>query len=64
MGLTQFNISVSGIKEISTNTNLAIGIQGGFAQRSIDFNSLTWDSQYDGMAYNSGFRPVKWEVQQ
>ena len=54
MGLTQFNISVSAIKEMSTNTNLAIGIQGGFAQRSIDFSSLTWDSQYDGMEYNAG----------
>jgi type IX secretion system PorP/SprF family membrane protein len=53
MGLTQFNLSASAIREISSNTNLAIGIQGGFAQRSINFNSLTWDSQYDGMAYNS-----------
>ncbi|MFH0867409.1 MAG: PorP/SprF family type IX secretion system membrane protein [Bacteroidota bacterium] len=52
MGTTQFNLSFSSIKKMSEYTNVAVGIQGGFAQKSLSSTGMTWDSQYDGMAYN------------
>lgn len=52
MQQTQANISLSCIRRLNKNNNLTAGIQGGFAQRSANLTSLSWDSQYDGMAYD------------
>jgi len=54
MGTTQYNLSLSCVKLMSENTNLCVGLQGGFAQRKLNPGALTWDNQYDGMAFNPG----------
>lgn len=52
MGISQISLSLgSGISINETNI-LSAGLQGGWAQRSIDISNLTWDSQYDGKTFN------------
>lgn len=53
MGTTQFNLSVSSIVTITKNNVVSAGLQGGFAQRSIDASKLKWGSQFDGTEYKS-----------
>lgn len=48
MGLLSFN----GIVGLTRNTKLALGIVGGYGQRSMDPNALQWGSQYQNSAYN------------
>lgn len=38
---------------ISNNQNISAGISTAIMQRHIDYSSLTWDKQYDGLVYNS-----------
>jgi type IX secretion system PorP/SprF family membrane protein len=49
---TQINLSVAFHEQISTYNVFSAGIQGGFAQRSINFNKLKWDNQYNGFVYD------------
>lgn len=53
-GTTQAGLSFSYIRSISRINNqfLALGIQFGGAQRSLDYSQLMFDSQYDGTSYN------------
>ena len=54
MGITQINLSVACHLSITKYHTLGIGLQGGYAQRSINYNSLQWASQYDpNSGYNS-----------
>ncbi|HIA36459.1 MAG TPA: type IX secretion system membrane protein PorP/SprF [Flavobacteriales bacterium] len=52
MGITQVNLSVSGIVIINGNQVLSAGMQGGFAQRSINTENLRWGNQFNGKNYN------------
>ena len=56
MGTTQVNLSVASHLPLDKYNNLSIGIQGGFAQRSIDYAKIRWDNQYDGTSYNSALQ--------
>src|SRR3990172_1347576 len=57
MGITQVNVSVSGIVPITKNNAVSAGLQGGFSQRSIDYSKLEWGSQFDGTKYNPSIDP-------
>lgn len=52
MGTTQANLSGAGHVYINRYSKFGGGLQVGFAQRSVDYTSLTWGRQFDGMAYN------------
>jgi len=49
---TQFNFSLSYNAKLNDQHNLALGLQGGYAQRSIDNDVLQWGSQYNGTSYD------------
>ncbi|MBN8702551.1 MAG: PorP/SprF family type IX secretion system membrane protein [Bacteroidetes bacterium] len=52
LGISQVNLSVSGIVPINVNHKFSAGLQAGFAQRSIDASKLTWQSQFDGFQFD------------
>lgn len=52
LSTTQINVTLAFHEKISAHSILSAGIQGGFAQRSIDFDNLKWDSQYNGFTYD------------
>jgi type IX secretion system PorP/SprF family membrane protein len=52
---TSANLSLSSIITLDGGHDLSVGLQGGFAQKSIDDNSFEWGSQFDGSAHNPGF---------
>lgn len=52
MGTTQANISGAAHVYLDRYSKFGGGLQIGFAQRSIDYTSLTWGNQYDGKQYN------------
>jgi len=45
LGITQFNLSLSSIVSLNDNHSVSAGLQGGFAQRSINFSNLSWENQ-------------------
>lgn len=49
-----FEISAQGAYHLSVSRTdvLSFGLSAGYRQRSIDFNDLAWDSQYNGVAYD------------
>nr|MBA3704762.1 PorP/SprF family type IX secretion system membrane protein [Bacteroidota bacterium] len=53
MGTTQVNISVAQQVALDERNTLAVGIQGGIVQRSINYSKIRWDSQYNGTSYNA-----------
>ncbi len=42
----QFNFSLSAIQQVNFDTKLSLGLQGAYNQQSINFDNLTWDSQF------------------
>ncbi len=54
-GTTQANISLSYIRPLNKSANqyISFAVQSGIAQRTINYSRLTFDNQYDGLAYNS-----------
>jgi type IX secretion system PorP/SprF family membrane protein len=54
MGICQVNLTAAYHLSIATYQTLGIGLQGGYAQRSINYSALQWASQYDP---NSGYNP-------
>ena len=52
LGLNQVNLSLAYHAHVSDYNTVSAGIMGGFAQRSIDFNKLSWNSQYNGNSYD------------
>lgn len=53
-GTTQANFSLSYIRTVNRINNqfISFGIQGGAAQRTIDYANLIFDSQYNGNSYD------------
>ena len=51
-GLTQVNLSASGIVYINDKNHLSLGLQGGYAQRSVDKDAMRWDEQFNGDYYD------------
>lgn len=50
---TQGNFTISYSKPLSRSSNLiSFGAQFGGGSRSIDFSKFSWDSQYNGVAYD------------
>jgi type IX secretion system PorP/SprF family membrane protein len=52
LGLNQANLLVAYHEYISDHNTISAGIIGGFAQRSIDFSKLEWNSQYNTSTNN------------
>jgi type IX secretion system PorP/SprF family membrane protein len=52
MGLSQVNLSLSSRVPLNENNYVALGLQGGIAQRAIDFTKLVWPNQYNGSGYD------------
>lgn len=52
LSLNQINLSLAYHVLISADNSISAGIQGGFAQRSINFNKLQWDNQYNGDCFD------------
>lgn len=53
MGTTQGNLSFAYHVKLNKKSTLGCGLMGGFGQRSINFSSLQWGSQYDGSSFNA-----------
>lgn len=51
LGTTQVNFSLSSNIAIGSSQRIAAGIQGGFAQRSINTSKMQWESQFDGKTF-------------
>jgi len=49
---TQFNLSVSGIVAINKAHTVSAGLQGGFAQRSMNSSALQWGNQFEDGVYD------------
>ncbi|MBI3511479.1 MAG: PorP/SprF family type IX secretion system membrane protein [Bacteroidetes bacterium] len=47
------NLHLSGVLAANANNLFSAGIYGGFGQRTLKYDQLNWDNQYDGMHYNS-----------
>jgi len=52
LDLNQVNLSVAYHSHIARYSYLSAGIMGGYAQRSINFNGIKWDSQFNGNNYD------------
>nr|MBA3900567.1 PorP/SprF family type IX secretion system membrane protein [Bacteroidota bacterium] len=52
LGVNQANLSLAYHLFLDDNNSLGAGLQAGFAQRSINFTSLTWGKQFDGLNHN------------
>ena len=52
MGLTQLNLNFSYKFQIKEVQFLAAGVQMGYVQRSINYEGIKWDSQYNGVGYD------------
>jgi len=46
------NLAISSILFTGKNAKIALGILGGYMQKSIKPSNIQWDSQYDGFQYN------------
>lgn len=53
MGITIGSLNLSGIIKTGENSRLGVGIMGGFGQRSVDYNSLKWEDQYQSGSYSA-----------
>lgn len=52
LGTTSVSFSLSSNRKINDKQNLALGLQGGIAQRSIQTDKFQWGNQYNGTAYD------------
>lgn len=53
LSTNQVNLSIAYHVQVSGYNTISAGIQGGFAQRSINFDNLKWDNQYNGNSYDA-----------
>jgi type IX secretion system PorP/SprF family membrane protein len=53
MGTTTGQLHLSGVLAADDKNLLSLGLYGGFGQRSLAYDKLYWDNQYDGSAYNA-----------
>lgn len=51
-GTSQAILNVAGIQRIGQSSFLSAGIMYGYGQRRISLNGLSWDSQYNGEAFD------------
>ena len=54
IGTTQANLTIAYHLNVAKYQTLGIGLQGGYVQKSIDYDSLQWASQYEP---NIGYNP-------
>ncbi|MBN4061751.1 MAG: hypothetical protein COA57_05245 [Flavobacteriales bacterium] len=54
LGLTQANVSFAGILGLNDKNKASVGLQAGFAQRTMSNSSLRWSSQYNQGVFDSG----------
>ncbi len=47
-----FDFTLSVINYVSDKSRLSLGIQAGYLQHSISTDNVSWDSQWDGQAYD------------
>ena len=60
MGITKASISISYHAQLGTSSYLSGGIQTGYAQFSMNYDNLYWDSQYDGTSsFNTALPSVE-----
>jgi len=52
MGTTQINLSLSYTVRLNRYHFLALGLQPGYTQKSINTNNLKWDNQFNGNTYD------------
>ena len=43
--------------QVNDENNIGVGLQLGYAQRSIDQGALTWDNQYNGSSFDASIDP-------
>lgn len=57
LSLRTNDVTLNGAYHLRVNKGqfIGIGIYAGIIQKSINMNNAKWGSQYDGMAYNSGY---------
>ena len=55
MGIAQGNFTLAYHLSIAKYQTIGVGLQGGYAQRSINYDSLHWASQYDPV---NGYNPA------
>lgn len=53
LGNTEAHLSIASRIQFSRQTFLKMGIQAGYSSQYIDFNSLSWNSQFDGTIINT-----------
>lgn len=53
MGTTTGILNLAGVLGVNDNNLLSGGISGGFGQRTLNINNLSWGNQYDGLQYSS-----------
>lgn len=53
MGTTLGNLSLAYHLNLDKNNTLGLGVSGGYGQRFLKGDALTWGNQYDGYDYNS-----------
>lgn len=51
-GTTKINASLSGIINMDANNLVAVGLTGGWAQRSFSPGDLQWDEQFNGQSFD------------
>lgn len=52
MGTTQANLTLASHRRLNKANSVSLGLQGGYAQRSINTSKLTWDNQYQNGAFD------------
>jgi type IX secretion system PorP/SprF family membrane protein len=52
MRTTLVNLTIAAHVKINSSSYLSAGLQGGFNQKSIDYNDLRFDSQFSGIGHN------------
>lgn len=53
MSTTFGSLNISGVLKPADNNLISGGIAAGFGQRSLQYNQLTWDNQYDGQSFDA-----------
>lgn len=53
LGTTKISAQLAYHLNVSDASYLGVGVQAGFAQRSMNADMFQWDNQYDGTGYNS-----------
>lgn len=57
MGTAQAALSLAYQMKTGEHTRFAMGLQGGFLQRAVQYNGLKWGSQYNGSNYDPNLSP-------